>query len=73
MVRRGDAVVTDCILARNSAALYGGGSIAADSGGSWGDVTIATESGTSTPAVVTVQDTAPPATNGFPRLRVARP
>lgn len=47
--------------------------IATNAGGSWGGATNVSESGASTPAVVTVQDTAPPSANRFLRLRVARP
>ena len=46
--------------------------IATNIAGSWGGATNVTESGTSTPVTVTVQDTAPPATNRFLRLRVTR-
>ena len=47
--------------------------IATNIAGTWGGATNVIESGTSTPVTVTVQDTAPPATNRFLRLRVTRP
>lgn len=47
--------------------------IATNFNGSWGGATNVTESGTGTPVVVIVSDTATPATNRFLRLRVTRP
>ncbi len=54
----------------NSAAWNG---IATNIAGSWGGASNVTESGSSTPVAVTIQDPAPPATNRFLRLRVTRP